>query len=101
MAEQRRVIPPAIRIRAREENGHLLVEVTDTGAGADAALLNDYLDYREVDLKVTHGFGIRNVNERLKLRFGDGAGLRYSNYDERKLLARLTMPAGMTPPKRP
>lgn len=74
-----------IRIRAREENGNLLVEVTDTGAGADAALLNDYLDYRDVDLKVTHGFGIRNVNERLKLRFGDVAGLRYFNYDGRIL----------------
>ena len=86
-----------IRIRAREENGSLYVEVTDTGVGADAALLNDYLDYRDVPLKVTHGFGIRNVNERLKLRFGDGAGLRYSNYDGQKLLARLTLPAGTVP----
>lgn len=86
-----------IRIRAREENDSLYVEVTDTGVGADAALLNDYLDYRDVPLKVTHGFGIRNVNERLKLRFGDGAGLRYSNYDGQKLLARLTLPAGTVP----
>lgn len=86
-----------IRIHAREENGSLYVEVTDTGVGADAALLNDYLDYRDVPLKVTYGFGIRNVNERLKLRFGDGAGLRYSNYDGQKLLARLTLPAGTAP----
>lgn len=43
----------------------LYVDVTDTGAGADADKLNAYLDYQDVDLKVTHGFGIRNVNERL------------------------------------
>ena len=70
----------------------MLVEVTDTGMGADAALLNDYLDHKPVQLKVTHGFGIRNVNERLQLQFGDSASLRYFNYEGNKLLARLTLP---------
>ena len=82
-----------IRIRAREENGLLIVEVTDTGRGGDAALLNAYLDYQDVQLQVTHGFGIRNVNERLMLRFGQRGGLRYFNYDGRQLLARLTLPS--------
>ena len=81
-----------IRIRAVETDGGVCVEVTDTGRGADAALLNDYLDYRQVDLKVTHGFGIRNVNERLQLRFGPGSHLRYANYEGGRLLARLTLP---------
>lgn len=81
-----------IRIRAVETDGGVCVEVTDTGRGADAALLNDYLDYRQVDLKVTHGFGIRNVNERLQLRFGPGSHLRYTNYEGGRLLARLTLP---------
>lgn len=81
-----------IRIQAREENGLLIVEVTDTGCGADADLLNAYLAYQDVDLKVTHGFGIRNVNERLMLRFGERAGLHYFNYDGQRLLARLTLP---------
>ena len=82
-----------IRIRAREENGLLIVEVTDTGRGGDAALLNAYLDYQDVQLQVTHGFGIRNVNERLMLRFGQRGGLRYFNYDGRQLLARLILPS--------
>ena len=81
-----------IRIRAAETGGGVCIEVTDTGRGADAALLNDYLDYRQVDLKVTHGFGIRNVNERLQLRFGPGSHLRYANYEGGRLLARLTLP---------
>lgn len=58
-----------ICIRAYLENDQLLVDVTDTGCGADAAKLNAYLQYQPVELKVTHGFGIRNVNERLQLRF--------------------------------
>lgn len=82
-----------IRIRALETAEGLCIEVTDTGRGADARLLNDYLDHRDVELKVTHGFGIRNVNERLQLRFGPGSSLRYENYDGNKLLARLTLPA--------
>lgn len=82
-----------IRIRALRTDTGLAVEVTDTGRGADARLLNDYLDYHPVDLKVTHGFGIRNVNERLQLRYGPASGLRYENYDGSRLLARLTLPA--------
>ena len=85
-------------IRAYEEGGELRVDVTDTGAGADAEKLNDYLDYKKVDLQVTHGFGIRNVNERLKLRFPDCGNLRYLNYDGKRLLARITLPAASAHP---
>ena len=81
-----------ICIRAYLENDQLLVDVTDTGCGADAAKLNAYLQYQPVELKVTHGFGIRNVNERLQLRFGDSGGLEYLNYDGEKLIARLHLP---------
>lgn len=86
-----------IRIRALETAEGVCVEVTDTGRGADARLLNDYLDYRDVELNVTHGFGIRNVNERLQLRFGAGSHLRYSNYENGRLLARLTLPRAACP----
>ena len=79
-----------IQVRAYEKDDALLVDVTDTGMGADAQKLNDYLDYKDVDLKVTHGFGIRNVNERVRLRFGEASGLRYDNYEGNRLLARLT-----------
>lgn len=79
-----------IQVHAYEKEDALLIDVTDTGAGADAQKLNDYLDYKDVDLKVTHGFGIRNVNERVRLRFGESSGLRYYNYEGNRLLARLT-----------
>lgn len=81
-----------VYIHARQEKDSMVIEVTDTGMGADASLLNAYLDYQQVELKVTHGFGIRNVNERLRLRFGEKGSLRYENYDGHKLLARITIP---------
>lgn len=80
-------------LHAYEEDGQLRVDVTDTGVGADAAQLNAYLAYQPVDLQVTHGFGIRNVNERLKLRFPESGGLRYENYEGKRLLARITLPS--------
>ena len=79
----------AVTLRAVGYELFCRVDVTDTGAGADADKLNAYLDYQDVDLKVTHGFGIRNVNERLRLRYGEQSCLRYFNYDGKKLLARL------------
>ena len=81
-----------VYIQARQEKDCMVIEVTDTGMGADASLVNAYLDYQQVELKVTHGFGIRNVNERLRLRFGEKGSLRYENYDGHKLLARITIP---------
>lgn len=81
-----------IQITVREEKGLIVVEVTDSGVGADAELLNAYLDYQDVSLPVSHGFGIRNVNERLKLRFGDQGALRYFQGEGHSLVARLTLP---------
>ena len=81
-----------IQIQVREESDLLVIEVTDSGVGADAARLNAYLDHQDVQLQVSHGFGIRNVNERLKLSFGEQGGLCYYNYDGQRLLAKLTVP---------
>lgn len=81
-----------IQITVREELGFWFVEVTDSGVGADAQLLNAYLEHQEVSLPVSNGFGIRNVNQRLKLRFGDQGALRYFQGDGGRLVARLTLP---------
>ena len=82
-----------VYIHAYLQGGRVLIDVTDTGSGADADKLNAYLAYQDVGLKVTHGFGIRNVNERLRLRFGDGSGLKYLYGDTGHLMARITIPA--------
>ncbi len=54
----------------RLSSGVFLITVTDDGCGADPEKLNAFLRYEETDLKVSSGFGIRNVNERLQLHYG-------------------------------
>ncbi len=54
------------------------ITVTDNGAGADPQKLNAFLRYEETDLKVSSGFGIRNVNERLQLHYGNNSRLSYA-----------------------
>ena len=65
--------------------------MTDTGRGADPDKLNAYLRYEDVDLKVSHGFGIRNVNERIRLHFGGDSGLAFSIDENGRLAATLTI----------
>lgn len=81
-----------INIHAYTDEENLYVEVIDTGAGADADKLNKYLNYEDVHLKVTHGFGIRNVNERLKLHFGNKGHLKYFYNNQHLLVACITIP---------
>ncbi len=58
--------------------GGFQITVTDNGAGADPEKLNAFLRYEETDLKVSSGFGIRNVNERLQLHYGNNSRLSYT-----------------------
>ena len=78
-------------LRAWEDRDKLYVQVTDTGRGADPDKLNAYLRYEDVDLKVSHGFGIRNVNERIQLHFGGDSGLTFSIDPDGRLAATLTI----------
>lgn len=78
-------------LRAWEDEDRLYVQVTDTGRGADPDKLNAYLRYEDVDLKVSHGFGIRNVNERIQLHFGGDSGLTFSIDTNGRLAATLTI----------
>lgn len=80
-----------VQIKAWQTEENLYIQVTDTGKGADPQKLNAYLNYEDVQLNVSHGFGIRNVNERLKLHFGGKSGLTYSLNSERKLTAQITI----------
>ena len=81
----------SVFLRAWEEEDRLWVRVTDTGRGADPDKLNAYLRYEDVDLKVSHGFGIRNVNERIRLHFGGDSGLAFSIDENGRLAATLTI----------
>jgi len=55
-----------VRIKAAKRNGHLVLEVSDTGAGVE-----------ELELRQRRGqrIGLNNVEERLRLYFNDAATL--------------------------
>lgn len=65
--------PCRITIRAREEDGRLLIAVEDTGPGMDAGFL-DRLKSGECKPNGS-GVGMRNIDDRIKLLFGESYGL--------------------------
>lgn len=69
-----------------------VIEVSDNGTNGDAEQMNRHLDYLNSNLKVSSGFGIRNVNERLHLKFRNSPGLRYFTRVNGGLTARIILP---------
>lgn len=92
----RHAVPPqgkelCIEIRAWRETELSIIEVHDNGTNAGAEELNRHLRYEKTDLQISSGFGIQNVNERIRLRFGEGSGLSYRTETDGSLTARITL----------
>lgn len=81
----------SITVCISTHNQCTMITVTDSGSGADPRKLNAFLHYEETDLPVSNGFGIRNVNERLQLHYGNGSCLSYTQTEDKKLTAILTI----------
>jgi two-component system LytT family sensor kinase len=76
-----------ITLRSRREHGRTIIEVEDNGLG----MTDERLD------QVFHGadgsgIGLRNVGERLRVIYGDLAGLRLTSEPGRGTVARLELP---------
>ena len=80
-----------IVIRACRKETQTIIEVHDNGRNCDAETLNRHIRYEDTDLNVSSGFGIRNVNERINLRFGKGSGIFYSNGANGSLIAHVVL----------
>ncbi|MEG1677743.1 MAG: histidine kinase [Clostridia bacterium] len=83
-----------INISCHQEQSLLILEVSDNGIGADAALLNRYLKGDVASLAHSDGFGIQNIDERIKLHYGSGYGLGFTPNQGGGLTARITLPYG-------
>jgi two-component system sensor histidine kinase YesM len=80
-----------IEITGRLEDGAVVIRVSDNG-------------YKEVDLSMLHrivnepetnpdlGYGIRNIQQRFRLHFGDRYGLAYEKREGGGLTAKLVLP---------
>lgn len=77
-----------IIISAQVEQDNILLEVLDNGCGIDPAVMKEILDGKRKE----SGYGIRNVHERIKLKFGDAYGLTYHNRAEGGTSVQILLP---------
>lgn len=66
-----------IHISGKDENGIIVFKITDDGAGMDEKTLNSLLQASTTS--DSHGYGVRNINDRIKLRYGEHYGLKYKS----------------------
>lgn len=88
--------PIIIRLNAYENGRETVIEVSDNGKGGDPAALNAFLAYEDSSLKVSSGFGIRNVDQRIRLNFKGASGLSYFSGPDGGLTARILLEGGQT-----
>jgi len=86
-------------LKYRHTGGHILIsgfmigntmyfEVQDNGTGVDLDRINEILSGQEE----ISGYGIRNVQERIQLKYGLQYGLSYRNLDSGGTVATICMP---------
>lgn len=69
-----------ILIRAVQDGSVMRISVTDNGQGMDAQVLSSLMHQeRNANHRRFSGIGIRNVHERIRLRFGKPYGLSVSS----------------------
>lgn len=95
-----------IQISARERDGRLLIRVSDDGAG----MTKERCDQLNQALRVqgnqeyAHGYGIFNVNDRIRLSYGDEYGLSYTLNEEGgvtvSIVHPIVKPGGQFPQRR-
>lgn len=64
--------PLHIRIVAYQEEGTIVMKVIDNGVGMSEETIQQLFGHQEQSIG---GYGIRNVNERIKLQFGESFGV--------------------------
>ncbi|MBS6195914.1 MAG: histidine kinase [Clostridiales bacterium] len=75
-----------ISIEGKAEGNYLLFVVTDNGCGMDEKTLNT------ITTVETKGYGIRNVDQRIKLYFGDTYGISYQSQLGKGTIATICLP---------
>lgn len=71
-----------IRITAYEESGILYIKIFDNGSGIkeeEVKLLNDYINEKN---ECFTSIGLKNVNIRIKIKYGDEYGIKLYSYSE-------------------
>lgn len=80
-----------VHLSVEKAGTEIRIVVSDTGRLADPEILNRYLLGEDVLQYSGEGIGIRNLNQRIKMHFGNSCGLYYERR-EKELAAVLVLP---------
>lgn len=75
-----------IRIRAEREGDHVAVTLSDDGVGMDEETISRIMSSEHP------GYGVYNVNDRLVLHYGSGAGLQFRSVPGRGTSVTFRIP---------
>ncbi|SDW14818.1 sensor histidine kinase [Paenibacillus sp. CF384] len=78
-----------IRISARAVKGDVLIEVEDDGVGMKPEELEQLFSEQT---KQVGGFGVRNIQERLRISYGAAYGVEFESEMNRGTIVRLLLP---------
>ncbi len=81
----------AIAIRGYRTENRVILEVEDNGIGIEPARLMQ-LQTGQIESKTGSGYGLMNVNQRIKLRFGEQYGLDISSTPGKGTTVRILLP---------
>lgn len=68
----------AITVSAEKDGEDVVITVADDGCGCNSELMNQCL---EAGISMSDGYGVQNVNQRIKIAFGDGYGMTYQRVE--------------------
>jgi signal transduction histidine kinase len=83
--------PLHIHITARTEAGELILDISDNGVGMGEEMIRLVEEQISQPHAKFSGIGIRNVNDRIKLEFGDRYGVTIVNGEKEGVLATVTL----------
>ncbi|MDF2670526.1 MAG: hypothetical protein K0R67_2832 [Paenibacillus sp.] len=84
--------PLHIRISARVQHSELILDISDNGVGMGEEAIRMVEEQMNQPHAKFSGIGIRNVNERIKLEFGERYGVVLGNGDQGGVQATVTLP---------
>lgn len=79
-----------IEIKAYRDAGDLIIEVVDNGTGIEEDVLKSIFNNKNVSRFST--VGLNNVNERIKLYFGENYGIRISSEMNKGTCVKIILP---------
>lgn len=79
-------VPGYVRVSVRETEEDIIFTVSDTGNGMSpdtVRILRERIDRKTIDEQQEQGFGLWNVNQRVKLYYGDAYGITIESVQEK------------------